>query len=73
MDNTERASTRDKKNKGYEFRWKNSMKFFSAAVRKWEMLATSKVKNARQWKKKKSEQEHKQQNVLWANTIAFPP
>ena len=24
-------------------------------------------------KKKKSEQEHKQQNVLWANTIAFPP
>ena len=23
--------------------------------------------------KKKSEQEHKQQNVLWANTIAFPP
>ena len=32
---------------------------FIAAVRKWEILAASKVKNERQWKQ--SEQEHKQQ------------
>ena len=37
---------------------------FIAAVRKWEMLAASKVKiTERQWKNK-SEHEHKEQNFL---------
>ena len=40
------------KNKGDEFRWNNSMKIFLAAVRKWEMLATSRVKVSGSEKKK---------------------
>ena len=50
MDNRERASAR-KESKGDEFRWKKDENFL-VAVRKWEMLAASKVKNERQWKKK---------------------
>ena len=47
---TEKEIARQIKNKGYEKQRKNSMKIFSAAVRKWEMLAASNVKNERQWK-----------------------
>ena len=45
------------------------MKIFLAAVRKWEMLAASKVKSERQWKK--SEQEHKEQNVFEQIRLRF--
>ena len=38
-----------------------------AVLRKWEMLAASKV-NWAAVKKNKSEQEHKQQNFWWADT-----
>ena len=49
---TEKELERKIKNKGDEFRWNNSMKIFLAAVRKWEMLATSKVKVSSSEKKK---------------------
>ena len=46
VDNSERARARDKKCKEDQFRWRIAWKFYSGCekMRKWEMLAATKVK-----------------------------
>ena len=58
---TEKELEREMKNKGDEFRWEKHEDFI-AAVRKWEILAASKVEMSGSAKNKSEQNEHKQQN-----------
>lgn len=63
MENGERASARDKKPKDTNFAGRTAWTYYGGGE-KMRMLAAV--------KKKESEQENEEQNVLWANTTAFP-
>ena len=67
---TEKELKRVIKNKRGEFRWKKNMKFHSSGE-KMRNASGQQGENERQWKKK-SEQEHKEQNCSWAHTT-IPP
>ena len=59
---SDKTLEREIKNKGDEFRWKDNMKIL---YWRWEIVQML-GENERQWKMRKTEQEHKQQNLLWA-------
>ena len=65
VDNRERARTRDTKQRR-QISLEQQHENYIAAVRRWEMLATSEVKISGNGKKK-SKKEHKKQNILWAH------
>ena len=65
---TEKELKRYIKNKEEQFCWKKNKKIGGVKVRNGNGQQSE---NERQWKKKKTEQGHKQQNFWWAHTI-FP-
>ena len=64
VNNRERARTRDTKQRR-RISLEQQHENYIAAGRRWEMLATSKVKMSGNGKK--SKKEHKKQNILWAH------